>query len=168
MRAIGRHLADIGINYDTEYRRLRCMGHVINLSVWSFWFGDDVDRQVLQDVIIVSKETLAEWRKIGLWGKTHNIATYIHSSVQRKQQLWRLDAKILLHAWNTTRWNSGLSMILSLLRNREAVEFFLVQDAQLLRNRLTEEDWRQLNLAVEILQPFLASTLGLEGRAPNL
>ena len=44
IRAIGRHLANIDINYDTEYRRLRCMGHVINLSVRLFWFGEDVDR----------------------------------------------------------------------------------------------------------------------------
>ena len=72
----------MGINYDTEYRRLRCIGHVINLSVRSFWFGEEVDRHVLQDVIIVSEETLAEWRKIGPWGKAHNITTYIRSSVQ--------------------------------------------------------------------------------------
>ena len=87
IRAIGRHLANIDINYDTEYRQLRCMGHVINLSFRSLWFGEDVDRQVLQDVIIVSEETSAEWPMIDPWGKAHNITSYIRFSVQRKQQL---------------------------------------------------------------------------------
>ena len=168
MRGIGRHLADMGINYDTEYRRLRCMGHVINLSVRSFWFGEEVDRHVLQDVIIVSEETLAEWRRIGPWGKAHNITTYIRSSVQRKQHLRRLGAETLLHAGNATRWNSGLSMILSLLRNWEAVDFFSAQDIHLSRDRLTEDDWKELHTAVEILEPFLASTLRLEGKEPNI
>lgn len=168
IRAIGRHLANIDINYDTEYRRLRCMGHVINLSVRSFWFGEDVDRQVLQDVIIVSEETFAEWRKIGPWGKAHNITTYIRSSVQRKQQLRRLGADTLLHAGNATHWNSGLTMIQSLLQNQQAVDFFSAQDIQLTRDRLSDEDWRELQAAVQILEPFLASTLRLEGKAPNL
>ena len=144
------------------------MWDVINLSVRSFWFGEQVDREVWFDVIIVSEETLAEWGKIRPWGKAHNITTYIRLSVQRKQQLRRLGAETLLEAGNARRWNSGRSMIQSLLWNREAVDFFSVQDMQLSQDRLREEDWIELNAAVEILEPFLASTLRLDGKAANL
>lgn len=59
-------------------------------------------------------------------------------------------------------------MIKSLLRNLEAVDFFSAQDIQLTRDRLSEEDWRELQAAVQILKPFLASTLHLEGEALNI
>jgi len=122
--SIARMLMDHKGSYNPENACLRCMGHVLNLSINTFWFGNLAGLNNLLDVIVVPDETLAQWRKIGPWGKAHNIAAYIRSSVQRKQPLGRLDAETLLQAGNATSWNSGLTMIQSLLRNREAVHFF--------------------------------------------
>jgi len=168
IRSIARMLMDHDVSYNPENRRLRCMGHVLNLSITAFWFGDLAGLNDLLDVIVVTDETMAQWRKIGQWGKAHNITAYIRSSVQRKQQLRRLGAETLLQASNATRWNSGLSMIQSLLRNQEAVHFFCLNNSDLEQDTLTEEDWIELQAAVRILQPFLRSTLALEGKAQNL
>ena len=119
-------------------------------------------------MIIVTDETMALWRKLGPWGKAHNITVYIRSSVQRKQQLRRLGAETLLQAGNATRWNSGLSMIQSLLRNKEAVNFFCLNNPDLAQDTLSDSDWIELESAVRILQPFLCATLRLESKAPNL
>jgi len=71
------------------------MGHVLNLCIQAFWFGDSGGSQNLLDVVVVTDETMGLWRKLGPWGKAHNITVYIHSAVQRKQQLKRLGAETL-------------------------------------------------------------------------
>lgn len=168
IRSIARMLIDQDAQYNPEFRRLRCMGHVLNLSIKAFWFGDSGGTLDLLDVVIVTDETMALWRKLGPWGKAHNITVYIRSSVQRKQQLKRLGAESLLHAENATRWNSGLSMIQSLLRNKEAVNFFCLNNPDLVHDTLSDDDWIQLQSAVCFLQPFLRSTFRLESKTPNL
>ena len=168
IRSIARILMDQNARYNAECRRLRCMGHVLNLSIRAFWFGDSGGSQDLLDVVVVTDETMELWRKLGPWGKAHNITVYIRSSVQRKQQLKRLGAETLLHAGNATRWNSGLSMIQSLLRNKEAVSFFCLNNPDLAHDVLSDDDWKQLESAVRVLQPFLRSTLRLESKTPNL
>jgi len=158
---------DHDVAYNPESRRLRYMGHVINLSIKALWFGESAGLNDLLDVIIVTDDIIAEWRKIGRWGKAHNIMANIRSSVQRKQELRRLGAETLLQAGNLTRWNSGLSMIQSLLGNREAVHFFSLINVDLEQDTLTEGDWTELQSAVRILQPLLRSTWSLEGKSPN-
>ena len=167
---IAQTLIDHGANFNSEYRRLRCMGHILNLSIKAFWFGDMSTSGMKEqlDVIIVTDETMALWRKLGPWGKAHNITVYIRSSVQRKQQLKRLGAETLLQAGNATRRNSGLSMIQSLLRNKEVVNFFCLNHPDLAQDTLSQSDWVELESAVGILQPFLRSTLRLESKKPNL
>jgi len=168
IRSIARILMDQNARYNPKCRRLRCMGHVLNPSIRTFWFGDSGGSQDLLDVVVVTDETMELWRKLGPWGKAHNITVYIRSSVQRKQQLKRLGAETLLHAGNATRWNSGLSMIQSLLRNKEAVSFFCLNNPDLAHDVLSDDDWKQLESAVRLLQPFLQSTLRLESKTPNL
>ncbi|PWW77956.1 hypothetical protein C7212DRAFT_175444, partial [Tuber magnatum] len=52
---------------------------------------------------------------------------------------------------NATRWNSDLSMIQSLLRNQEAVNFFCLNAHNLQADILSESNWRELESAVWIL-----------------
>jgi hypothetical protein len=44
--------------YDASQWRLRCIGHVINLVVKAFWFGD-VDHCLLHDTVVVTQDTIA-------------------------------------------------------------------------------------------------------------
>jgi len=62
-------------------RRLRCLGHVINLAAKAFLFGQEYDA-FEKDIESVKEhsELLKElklWRKRGPVGKLHNIVTYI-------------------------------------------------------------------------------------------
>ena len=88
--------------------------------------------------------------------------------MQCKQQLKRLGAETLLQAGNAIRWNSGLSMIQSLLRNKEAVNLFCLNHPDLTPDTLSVSDCLELVSGVGILQPFLRSTLRLESKKPNL
>jgi len=63
--SIARTLMDNNSNYNPECHRLRCMGHVLNLSIKSFWFGDLGSSQELLNVIVVTDEIMALWRKLG-------------------------------------------------------------------------------------------------------
>lgn len=59
-------------------------------------------------------------------------------------------------------------MIQSLLRNKEAVNFFCLNNPDLAQDTLSDSDWIELESAVRILQPFLRATLRLQSKAPNL
>jgi hypothetical protein len=162
-----RHLAEAQVEanplYNASEYRLRCVGHVINLSVKAFWFGD-VDRTLLQHTIIVTPDTMAAWRKMGPWGKAHNITMYVLASPQRRQEFKRLGGDTILHKDNATRWNTGYTMIQSMMRNKDTVELFcLCHFDDLEDDRLSPDDWNQLADAVDVLEPFHSATLQMEG-----
>jgi len=68
---------DQDAQYNTECWCLRCMGHVLNLSIKAFWYGDSGGIQDIVYVVVVTDETIAQWRKLGPWGQAHNITIYI-------------------------------------------------------------------------------------------
>ena len=73
-------------------RRLRCLGHVINLAAQAFLFGaksqdilDELDIAYSRhDLEAVSKV----WREQGVLGRLHNIVRYIRMTPQRRAE-WR-------------------------------------------------------------------------------
>jgi hypothetical protein len=75
-------------------RRLRCLGHVINLAAKAFLFGNDegsFDFEIsklahLRLEVRQALETLAFWRKRGPIGRLHNIIIWIQRTPQRRQQ----------------------------------------------------------------------------------
>jgi hypothetical protein len=108
-------------HYDAGEHWLRCIGHVINLAVKAFWFGD-VDRALLQDTVIVMHDTMAEWRNMEPWGIAHDSTIYVLSSPRPCQQFKQLGGTTILPTDNATQWNIGYTMIQSIIRNRDAVE----------------------------------------------
>jgi hypothetical protein len=161
VKALGEDLIFSTHLYDASQRRLRCVGHVVNLVVRAFWFGD-VDRALLQDMIVVTSDTMAQWRLMGPWGKAHNITIYSLASPQRRQELKRLGGITVLQRDNATRWNSGYNMIKSMLRNRDAIDVFCTRHSDLEDDRLDPEEWEQLSDAIAILEPFQSATLRME------
>src|SRR5947209_5385782 len=71
--------------WNPVFRRLRCNGHIINLSAQSFLFPDikDVDEEEALEQITgqLPKEfnnaQMEEWRRKGPLGKIHNISVFI-------------------------------------------------------------------------------------------
>jgi len=149
--------------YDTGWHRLRCVSHVINLVAKLFWFGDE-DRTLLQDTVIVTRDTMAQWRQMGPWGKADNITIYVLASPRRHQALKLLGWTTILHTDNATRWNTWYTRIQSIIRYRNAVEVFCQRHSDHLdSDRLLDDDWEQLADAVSILEPFHDATLSMEG-----
>lgn len=78
---------------DPETRRLRCLGHVINLAVKSFLYGTNpeafeseattLDLKKIDDKY--RKELLILWRRRGPVGKLHNLVLSILVTSQRRQ-----------------------------------------------------------------------------------
>jgi hypothetical protein len=71
-----------GVEYEPKAHRLRCNGHIINLSVQAFLFeahpnafGDTKNTDENP-----TEEDLVRWRKIGPLGKVHNLVKYILAS----------------------------------------------------------------------------------------
>lgn len=116
-------------------RRLRCLGHVLNLSAKALLYGEDfpsfnLEVQTYKENSDLLKE-LRLWRKRGPVGKLHNIVVYINRSPQRRQEfeatLQSLDQQddsnhLQLIADNDTRWNSLYDMIVRALRLRERID----------------------------------------------
>jgi hypothetical protein len=78
---------------DPTHRRLRCLGHIINLAAKAFLFGSDsgsFDFEISQTArlrleVRQALEILAFWRKKGPIGKLHNIIIWTSRSSQRLQ-----------------------------------------------------------------------------------
>jgi hypothetical protein len=118
----------------------------------------------LKDTVIGTRDTMVEWRKMGPWGKAHNITIYFLVSPQRRLEFKQLGGTTFLHRDNAKRWNTGYTMIRGIIRNRDAVEVFCQSHSDTLESdRLQVDDWEQLADAVSILEPFHAGTRRMEG-----
>jgi hypothetical protein len=81
------------LGLEARSRRLRCLGHIINLAVKAFLYGknaesfeveiSDLDLKKLEEKHYL--ELLAAWRKKGPVGKLHNIVIWIRRTPQRRQ-----------------------------------------------------------------------------------
>ena len=62
---------------------------------------------VNQDGVEEDDSDEAKWRKMGPWGKIHNICNYIRASPQRRKEFLSIGAPTMVVADNATRWNTG-------------------------------------------------------------
>ncbi|EGU78561.1 hypothetical protein FOXB_10928, partial [Fusarium oxysporum f. sp. conglutinans Fo5176] len=80
---------------DTEARRMRCFGYILNLVAQAFLYGDDAASFELQseayDMLERVEEDLEHWRAKGPVGKLHNIVKFIRASPQRTEAGDQLD-----------------------------------------------------------------------------
>ncbi|KAJ9649996.1 hypothetical protein H2201_009323, partial [Coniosporium apollinis] len=71
-------------------RRLRCLGHVINLAAQVFLLGkkaeDTLDSLALAHLRHDYEKIAAIWRKQGVFGRVHNIVRYIRMTPQRRAE----------------------------------------------------------------------------------
>ena len=87
-----QELEDLKIKWLHKQYRVRCVGHIINLSVQAFLRGlaKDFDfKTLLVDTIALEKgykdsAEVKRWRKLGPLGKLRNPVVYIMASPQRR------------------------------------------------------------------------------------
>jgi hypothetical protein len=134
-------------------RRLRCLGHVINLSAKAFLYGKEYDA-FEKDIENVKEhsELLKElniWRKRGPVGKLHNVVTFICRSPQRRDKfadIKQFSAKdsedfnhLKLIVDNATRWNSLYLMIERALKLRDRIDRFCIDYADTMHGSSTKK-----------------------------
>jgi hypothetical protein len=81
-----KHRPDIK---DPDSRRVRCLGHIINLAAKAFLFGKNAD--AFEDSTDAARKNghlealREEWRKQGPVGKLHNTVKFIRCTAQRRE-----------------------------------------------------------------------------------
>ncbi|RYC80249.1 hypothetical protein BFJ63_vAg16870 [Fusarium oxysporum f. sp. narcissi] len=176
---------------DTEARRMRCFGHILNLVAQAFLYGDDAASFELQSeaygMLERVEEDLEHWRAKGPVGKLHNIVEFIRASPQRTEafkahareqeeaDIYKLTeestAELEVIQNNATRWNSTYMMIERALIKQSELNSFIQElglEADASRrvptaDILTSDDWKVLREVSHILEPIYNMTMRTQG-----
>jgi len=136
------------IDFDPLERRLRCMGHILNLIAEQYLFG--------QDTALFEKDFIAAgvqgrrqlWRQRGELRKLYNLVAYVVASRKRSDLFDALQVdkniggaegrslKLVLDGG--IRWNSSFSMILRALHLRDALDAYAFR-LKVLKDELDKE-----------------------------
>lgn len=128
--------------FEYRERRLRCIGHIINLVARALLFGNDPD--ALEHDLTISADDIRIWRNKGPCGRFHNQNTYIRASPQRRERfrrhqinhpLWddatgdeRPNGHELI-ADNNTRWNAFYHSLERGIEQRASFVDFMEEEA---------------------------------------
>jgi len=192
--AIGRELIKLGIEFDGKKRRIRCCGHIINLSLEAFLFASTIE--ALEAAIDAGKEeadlTVVEalqeqlrekqgkkgkkkrraneagWQSISALSNLHTIAVFIRSSSILSDE-WESLAGKTLGIDNITRWNSWFNLIKTAVEKQAKLMIFCQNHHKELSTAvLSPQDWETLEMTLEFLQPFSQATLIQESKWSSL
>jgi hypothetical protein len=168
-------LHEYDIIYNPITQRLRCQGHIINLSVNSFIYVTDKENLEEDEEPVKLKQTLKEieaWRKFGPIGKLHNIVVDIQSSAQKIQEFMVLSKQNRPARDNKTRWNSMARMIKKAITSptHEAMKSYVKrhQLEGVVDDELLDEDWITLRNIHDFLDQLAQTTLALESSVSTL
>jgi hypothetical protein len=159
-------------------RRVRCLGHILNLAAKAFLFGKDPDSF---EVEANTANTLSQlqkvqelWRRKGALGKYHNTCAFIRATPQRRDAFTNccvgLDEdklnELMVILDNSTRWNSILLSLQRGLTLKQRIQLFTIQHKREIGpDCLDDEDWELINDIVIALAPFERLTIRMQGHA---
>jgi hypothetical protein len=185
-----RHISEEIENFDPILRRVRCYGHILNLTVQAFLFGssrqsgedreneEDAIDQAIREVSQLSRnsnldtqdrqELAREWRRLGSLGKLHSINVWARASTERYNGIVAAIGRAI-PLDNDTRWNSWFKEVEVALLNRRKLRDWIDQHYDDLGDDvLSREDWQELEDISEFLQPFVHCTLDTQGFTATL
>ena len=165
--------------------RVRCAGHIINLIVKAIVFGKGVNKFERQAIHASTQDLFKLWREHGPVGKLHNFVTGILRSHKKKQLFDGLQHELhapdddIYHFWALSlvkdggvRWNATYLMLLRCLELRDAIDLFYTryrkeddEAIDLNDDKLTTDDWKEVERLCELLEPFQRMTLQTEGNS---
>jgi hypothetical protein len=146
--------------FDPVKRRLRCFAHEMQIAVKGLLFGPKVkELEEYPATAGVTEEEKREyatkkWRAFGAVGKLHNVVKYIRGSPQRREAYSIVRDELQKEAQkklkvpvmdNDTRWGSVMDMIEYALENRTYLDMYCRSIEELEEDRLTEQDWNDLD-----------------------
>ncbi|KAG4275822.1 hypothetical protein FPRO04_14338 [Fusarium proliferatum] len=169
-----------------RHRRLRCLGHIINLCCQAFLMGRDCERYLAKLEKHYQRGDYAKveelWKRFGCLGRLHNLVRYIRLTPQRREEfaaiivggdLAEFDRLELIQN-NSTRWNSWFHSITRALNVRERLEIFSAchvpgKGSHGIANfKLDGQHWFELEKIELALKDFYAATLLSEGKKTSL
>jgi hypothetical protein len=171
-RVLERHMKnEISLTWKANHWRIRCIGHIINLTVQAFLFTNVIQMEELEsydsdekdETLENSEEMRAKFRLLGPLGKAHNIVAHIRKSPKRIMIFKKL-ARRMIPMDNRTRWNSWYEMLKVLFDLRSAVEQYYAEfENELEEDILSFLEWKKLRTIVDFLYYFHRATLSTEG-----
>ncbi|KAG7423549.1 hypothetical protein Forpi1262_v009600 [Fusarium oxysporum f. sp. raphani] len=169
-----------------RHRRLRCLGHIVNLCCQAFLMGRNCEKYLAKLEKHYQRGDYAKveelWKKFGCLGRLHNLVRYIRLTPQRREEfaaiiiggdLSEFDGLELIQN-NSTRWNSWFHSITRALNVRERLEIFSARHvpgkgSQGIANfKLDGQHWFELEKIELALKDFYAATLLSEGKKMSL
>jgi hypothetical protein len=176
-RAIEEYLVnDKGITtWQAEFRRLRCIGHTINLPVQTFLFAKDdeavaIAKERTANSTIPLDDALAElsqtddkagWSRAAPVYKLYRLAVALRN--MRLAKDFKHLAGRILDMPNETRWNSWYRLIEEGLQSRASIVSIIDAHSELVEYQFTQDDWQLLKDTYYFLQPFNRATKLCEG-----
>jgi hypothetical protein len=164
------------LDWDPVQHRLRCNGHIINLTAQAFLFCTleealDEDQNPESVYAVPTEVEMDVWRQKGPLGRLHNIIVHIQRSVQRQAEFQQLSNGLNLARDNSTRWNSWYTMLKSAMRPKaqSALRKYCGQhETDIRADCLLSADWEDLSNVQSFLRYFFDATKTTEGRTATI
>ena len=169
-----------------RHRRLRCLGHIVNLCCQAFLMGRNCEKHLAKLEKHYQRGDYAKveelWKEFGCLGRLHNLVRYIRLTPQRREEfaaiiiggdLSEFDGLELIQN-NSTRWNSWFHSITRALNVRERLEIFSARHVPgkgshgISNFKLDGQHWFELEKVELALKDFYAATLLSEGKKTSL
>ncbi|KAJ3455498.1 hypothetical protein MRS44_016980 [Fusarium solani] len=193
LESIARRLKEnLNIDYDPKKRRIRCIGHIINLSLQAFLLRSSNEALIAaleaayeatsEDLLIRFSHALTTRRRrgrrrlsrsdvdedyLGIEGipalrKLHGLAVWTRCS-SLNSQLWDDEVGLRLGIDNETRWSSWYHVLDKLFKKKaHIVQFMHEHEKTLGDNRLTAADWDLLQKTMTEDVPVYSAALLLD------
>lgn len=160
-------------------RRLRCMGHIINLVAQAFLLGEK--QEMFEQALIKAErdqdkdEAIKLWQLCGPIGKLHYVVVFILRTPQRREAFKsgcnEVEATDLVPKRdNSTRWNSIVLMIRRACKLVAQINLFCTYTYKTSFSEemlLDANDWHILNHLAAAMTPFESATKAMEGQAED-
>lgn len=190
VRAVEAQMRDSGVtNWTEKTRRLRCIGHIINLATVAFMFADNaeaaeiaytraelsqLDNQLDNESLVSMESTDSGLVKQPALQKLRALAVALRDD--RFWQAFKTIAKSFPELTSAvpkipgeTRWNGWLLMIEEAFQTRPILDALMARYHDSLELMvLSDEDWRLLKHIADFLAPFKEVTKKSEGHETTL
>jgi hypothetical protein len=172
------------MGFDPKVKRLRCMGHILNLIAEAYLYGQDAsdfEKQFKEQGLSGRRKM---WRDRGELGKLHNLVAHVMASGKRSELFTALQStenvgKAAGKRWKLVldggiRWNATYSMIRRALELKQALITYAAQlrvstdplDTETYdKDYLSDSEWKNLEVIKDHLELLFHTTKALEGNA---
>jgi hypothetical protein len=171
------------LKWSAERNRMRCIGHILNLIVQSFFIiklkdyepydkaeaggvEQSHDAQSIQQMSIHSQNNPDIRKKfrteMDALGKLHNIVVHIRASGGRMKS-WEKTAPRRIPLDNRTRWNSWYQMLLAAHENQMHIDCWTKEYDELEQDCISKAEWEWLTVVRTLMAEFHFFTVQNEG-----